>query len=84
MATNAQVQKTEGETTINLIRRFQKRVQGAGVIPRVRSRRYFARGLSRAVARKQALKRISRRAEVSELIKLGKMLETPKKRGGRR
>lgn len=84
MATNAEVTKAEGETAINLIRRFQKRVQGAGVISRVRGRRYFARGKSRAVARKQALKRISRREEVQELIKLGKMIETPKRRGFKR
>lgn len=77
MATNAEVSKNEGESTINLIRRFSKRVQGAGVISRVRTRRYFARPKSKAVAKKGALKRLTRREEVAELIKLGKMLEKP-------
>ncbi len=83
MATNAEVHKNDGETDINLIRRFSKRVQGAQVITRVRGRRYFSRQKSEAVQRKHALKVIRRREEVQELIKLGKMLERPA-RGGRR
>ncbi|OGC87048.1 hypothetical protein A3D70_00795 [Candidatus Adlerbacteria bacterium RIFCSPHIGHO2_02_FULL_54_18] len=83
MATNAEVTKNEGESAINLIRRFSKRVQGAGVIPRIRGNRYRTRTKSKAVARKSALKRIARREEVQELIKLGKMLEKPL-RGQRR
>lgn len=77
MAANAEVTKNEGESAINLIRRFSKRVQGAGVIPRMRANRYHSRSKSKAVARKGALKRLSRREEVAELIKLGKMLEKP-------
>lgn len=83
MATNAEVSKNDGESAINLIRRFSKRVQGAQVIPRVRSNRYAARPKSKAVTRKGALKRIARRDEILELIKLGKMVDKPK-RGGRR
>jgi ribosomal protein S21 len=77
MATNAEVSKNDNESAINLIRRFSKRVQGAGVIPRVRAGRYHSRQKSKAVIRKGALKRISRRDEITELIKLGKMLEKP-------
>lgn len=84
MAINAEVQKNDGETTISLIRRFSKKVQGAQVIPKVRSGRYHARIKSKSVQRKGALKRIARRDAVQELIKLGKMVETPKRRGGRR
>jgi len=79
MIVNAEVEKNEGETTINLIRRFSRRVQGARLIQAVRGRRYFARGKSRDVRRKHTLKVIKRREEVTELIKLGKMLErTPR------
>lgn len=82
---NAEVQKNDGESTLTLIRRFSKRVQGAGVIQRVRGRRYHSRAQSRSVARKHALQVIKRREEVKELIKLGKMPEqAPRKRGGRR
>lgn len=85
MAINAEVQKQESETPVNLIRRFSKRVQGSGLIPRMRSRRYYARTKSASVRRKQTLKVIKRREEVQELIKLGKMLErAPRGRGGPR
>jgi len=83
MATNAEVTKNDGENTINLIRRFSKRVQGAGLIQRMRGRRYYSRIKSREVRRKQALKVIKRREEVQELIKLGKM-EIRTTRGPRR
>lgn len=75
MTVNAQVEKNDGETTVNLIRRFSKRVQGAGLIPRVRGKRYYSRIKSREVRKKQTLKVLKRRAEVAELIKLGKMIE---------
>lgn len=83
MATNAEVQKNENESPVNLIRRFSKRVQGAGVISELRSRRYFSRIKSREVRRAQTLKVIKRRENVKELIKLGKMPERPV-RGRRR
>ncbi|MDO8517760.1 MAG: 30S ribosomal protein S21 [bacterium] len=84
MAINAEVQKNDNETAVNLIRRFSKRVQGAGLIQRMRSRRYFARIKSGQMRRKQTLKAIKRREEVKELIKLGKMLERPARGGFRR
>ncbi|MSR70527.1 hypothetical protein EXS62_00600 [Candidatus Kaiserbacteria bacterium] len=77
MANNAEVTKNEGESAINLIRRFSKRVQGTGLIQGTRKGRYYTRSKSKAVQRKGALKRIARRDEVAELIKLGKMLEKP-------
>ncbi len=75
MAVNAEVQKTDGENPLNLMRRFSKRVQGTGLINRMRSRRYHERIKSREVRRKQTLKVIKRRETVQELIKLGKMME---------
>lgn len=83
MATNAEVVKNEGESSVNLVRRFSKRVQGAGVIQKLRKRRYFAREQSSEVRKKHTLKSLKRRAEIQELIKLGKMLERPT-RGPRR
>ncbi|MDE2071139.1 MAG: 30S ribosomal protein S21 [Patescibacteria group bacterium] len=84
MATNAEVTKNEGESAVNLIRRFSRRVQGAQVIPAVRGGRYFARPKSKQVKRKHALKVIKRREEVQELIKLGKMVERAPRGRGRR
>lgn len=75
MAINAEVTKNEGETAVNLIRRFSKRVQGVGLIQKMRKRRYYARDKSRKVQRKHALKVIKRREEITELIKMGKLVE---------
>jgi ribosomal protein S21 len=84
MSVQAEVQKNDGESTVNLIRRFSKRVQGAGIISRMRSNRYHSRIKSRMVRRKQTLKVIKRREKVQELIKLGKMLERAPRGRGRR
>lgn len=72
---NAEVVKTGNENNVNLIRRFTKKVQGSGVLPRVRSLRYATRKLSPYVRQKKTLKVIKRREEVQELIKMGKMPE---------
>ncbi len=75
MAINAEVTRTNNENNLNLIRRFTKRVQGSGILPRVRSIRYSSRKLSGYVVKKKALKSLRRREEIAELIKMGKMSE---------
>lgn len=81
---NIEVTKTDNENTLNLIRRFSKKVQGAGIIKRMRTLRYRARPMSTYVQRKKTLKSIKRKEEVLELIKLGKMVERTNTRGPRR
>lgn len=82
---NAEINRNEGESALSVIRRFSKRVQGTGLIQEMRGRRYYSRAPSSAVKRKHALQVLKRRAEVKELIELGKMPEVaPKtKRFGR-
>ena len=76
---NAEVTKNGNENNLNLIRRFTKRVQGSGILPRVRSIRYASRKLSPYVKQKKTLKVLKRREEIAELIKMGKMSEyTPR------
>lgn len=72
---NAEVIKTGNENNVNLIRRFTKKVQGSGVLPRVRSIRYSTRKLSEYVKKKKTLKVLKRKEEIAELIKMGKMSE---------
>ncbi|MDE2213365.1 MAG: 30S ribosomal protein S21 [Patescibacteria group bacterium] len=81
---NAEVQKNDGESTLNLIRRFSRRVQGAGLIQQVRGRRYYSRSQSPKVRQKHTLQAIKRKEEIQELIKLGKMPEQAPRRGARR
>ncbi len=79
---NAEVVRTGNENSVNLIRRFTKKVQGSGVLPRVRSIRYASRKASEYVKKKKTLKVLKRREEVADLIKMGKMSEYTK--GGKR
>lgn len=82
MNTNVEVRKTGTENSLGLIRRFQKRVQEAGILPRVRSLRYNERPLSKLKRKKGTLKVIARRKEIERLRKMGKL--PPMKRGRRR
>ena len=79
---NTEVVRTGNENNLNLIRRFTKRVQGSGILPRVRGIRYASRKLSEYVKKKKTLKVLKRREEVAELIKMGKMSEFV--RGGKK
>ena len=82
MSVNVEVKKNPNENSISLIRRFTKRVQGAGIIPRVRSIRWSARKDSDLRKKKSALVVLEKRAEYKLLKKLGKLPEE-KPRGRR-
>lgn len=75
MATNVQVKKNNQESTANLIRRFTKRVQGSGVLMRLRKERYFERDKSELVNRASKLKRLVNKVKYEKLLKLGKIQE---------
>ena len=73
MARNVEVEKKQNESTANLMRRFSKRVQGSGIIQRVRKNRYFKRAKSDNVKRMSKLRKLDKTAEYEKLIKLGKI-----------
>ncbi len=73
MAINVEVERNANENSLSLLRRFTKRVQGSGVLPRVRSIRYTLREESFYKKKKRTLEKIARKNEVLHLIKLGKM-----------
>ncbi len=75
MAINVEITRNGTENSAGVIRRFTKRVQGSGILPRVRSLRYNQRVLSSYKTKVKTLKSIARKAEIQELIKLGKMQE---------
>ncbi len=81
MSVNAEVKRNANENAISLIRRFTKRMQGAGTIQRVRSIRWSKRKPSLFKRRKSALVVLSRRKEYEKLKKLGKLPENPKGKG---
>jgi ribosomal protein S21 len=72
---NVEITRNPNENALNTLRRFTKKVQGAGILPRVRSLRYNERELSHYKTKMKTLGSIKKKAEIAELIKLGKMPE---------
>jgi ribosomal protein S21 len=77
---NLEVSRNPGENALGVLRRFSRKVQSSGVIPRVRSLRFNSRTQSHYKVK--TLKTLARRAEMAELIKLGKAPVKPV-RGGK-
>ncbi|MFA6338744.1 MAG: hypothetical protein WCW87_01655 [Candidatus Paceibacterota bacterium] len=74
-AINVTVKKNPNENNTSILRRFTKRVQESGVLKKVRSVRYSKRKESSYVKKKKKLKGLKHREEITQLIKLGKMVE---------
>jgi len=72
---NIEVSKNANENNASILRRFTKKVQGSGILGRVRSIRYSTRKLSSYKTKMQRLTSISRKADIEHLIKMGKMAE---------
>ncbi len=75
MATNVQVTKNNNESSANVIRRFTKRMQGAGIVRKVRGQRYFARIKSRNVQKEARLKKLAKKEAYEQQYKLGKITD---------
>ena len=77
---NVEVKKNANENVLSLVRRFQKRVQESGVLPRVRSIRYSERTLSPLKVKKAKLRKLESKAKYDLAKRLGKIVETKKRR----
>lgn len=73
MAINVEVTKGGTDNNLSLIRKFTKRVQGSGILSRVRGIRYSERKASEYVKKKRTLKKLAAREHIRNQIKLGKM-----------
>lgn len=80
MATNVEIEKNNNESSANVIRRFTKRVQGAGIIPRIRKNRYFTRTKSENVQKTARLKKLKKKTVYEMQLKLGKIQERTRRR----
>jgi len=78
---NVEITRNPGENPLGVIRRFSRKVQTSGVIPRMRSLRFNSRTQSPYKVKVKALKTLKRRAEMAELVKLGKAPVEPVRRG---
>lgn len=70
---NVEMKKTGTENPTSLIRRFSRKMQEAGIIQKVKSKRYSERPPSALSQKTLALRRIIRRKEAERLKKLGKL-----------
>ncbi len=75
---NIEVVKGANENNLSILRRFTKRVQAAGVLPRVRAKRYTQRTPSRNTRRAKTVVYLKKKTATAELIKLGKLSEVSK------
>jgi len=73
MATNVEIEKGAKDNNLHLIKKFTRRVQESGIIPRVKSIRYAERNMSAYVKKTKKLKSIKNKDEREEQIKLGKV-----------
>mgnify|MGYP007024645356 CR=1 FL=1 len=77
---NVNIEKNATESAASVLRRFTKKVQESGVLNRVRSIKYTERNLSFYKKKKAALEKLRRGKERENLIKLGKLQPTTKRR----
>ena len=80
MAINVEINKNKNENNMSVIKRFTRRVQESGVLPKVRSNRWLLRKPSAFRRKNDKLTRIERKEKIMEQIKLGKMPETGRRR----
>ena len=72
MITVIEVKKNLNENNTNLLRRFGRKVIEAGIIRKVKSKRYNERAQSKVKTKVATLKRIARRKVQEKLEKMGK------------
>lgn len=68
-----EVKKNPNENNTSILRRFSRKMIESGITQKVKKNRYNERQESKLKAKKSKLKRLTRRAEVEKLRKLGKM-----------
>lgn len=67
-----EVRKNPNENNLSLLRRFSRRVQESGNIPKLKSTRYHERPLSKLKTKHATLKKIARKKQYELLVKMGK------------
>lgn len=75
MITVIEVKKNANESNMSVIRRFSRKVTEAGIIRKVKSKRYNERPLSKLKVKHATLKRLTRRKAQDKLAKLGKAIK---------
>ncbi len=80
MTINIEIKKGNNENPTSMLRRFQKKVQESGILPKVRSHRYADRELSKLKTKRAKLKKIAGGIKYDRSKRLGTLIERKKKR----
>ena len=80
MAINAEVAKSNNENSMNVIRRFNKKVQESGVLVRAKGKRYAERKPSKATRQKRKLRSLKNKDAYETAVRLGKIMPTTNRR----
>jgi ribosomal protein S21 len=77
---NVKVTANSNENGVSLLRRFSRRVQGSGIMPKAKSLRFRNRNTSDFLKKKKRLNSISKKTQIEKMIKLGKIPPKRKRR----
>ena len=77
---NVEIKKSGNENNANTLRRFTRRIQESGIMYTVKGKRYNQRDASKLSQKKSALKNLAKGKSIAVLKKLGKFVETSKRR----
>lgn len=75
MAINVEVTKNNNENGASVLRRFVKKVRGAGFLQEVRNRRYFSRKPSALRRKNSKIVVLARTEAYNTDLKMGKTIE---------
>jgi ribosomal protein S21 len=75
MAINVEVTKNNNENGASVLRRFMKKVRGAGFLQEVRNRRYYSRKPSALRRKNSKIVILERKAAYEDAVKMGTVLE---------
>jgi ribosomal protein S21 len=77
---NVKVKPNKSENTVSLLRRFSKRVQGAGILSKAKSLRFRERDESSFVKKKGKLRKIEKKKKIEKMLKMGQPIKRKKRR----
>ena len=77
---NVKVKANKAENSTNLLRRFSKRVQSAGVLSKAKSNRFRKRESSEYIKKKNKLRAIEKKGRIEKMLKMGQVIKSKKKR----
>jgi len=73
MAINVKLMKSDKGDAGILLRRFQKKMQESGIVPKVKSKKYSSRAFSKLKLKKDKLVKLESAEKYEHLRKMGKL-----------